>query len=309
MERLNLLRVTQRKALHFLFLKKTYIYHYVPFVQACSPLPSCACYRTSRAVTKMVKGRKSYFVLPKSLLYLAWLFTISSPLTFIWPLWLQGIKIDKSITKFSSRNSIIILFRKKYGIKKINQNLLGIKSNYFYVVILNQALLFNQIKQLLIETYYDMLTLETASQYSWLGFVIDNLGEFNSHIVWIHSICISEIYEIQVQGCSAMSSYSFLLQRDSQNSRDTWRNPFQGNQNRAELFLFPGESFGNQIWRQKKRWFLKESELYNKEINQWWEDQKQNMLVILQELVSKIVKPKSPKSKPSAKHVFPLFGV
>ena len=79
--------------------------------------------------------------------------------------------------------TVYYFFRKKYGIKKVNQNLLGIKSNFLYVIILNQALLFNQIKQLLIETYYDTLTLETASQYSWLGFVIDNLGEFSSNIV------------------------------------------------------------------------------------------------------------------------------
>ena len=68
-------------------------------------------------------------------------------------------------------------FRKRYGIKKVNQNLLGIKLNYLYVIILNQALMFDQIKQSIIETYYDTLTLETAFHYFWLGFVIDNLGE------------------------------------------------------------------------------------------------------------------------------------
>ena len=68
-------------------------------------------------------------------------------------------------------------FRKRYGIKKVDQNLLGIKLNFFYVIILNQALVFDQIKQTIIETYYDTLTLETAFHYFWLGFVINNLGE------------------------------------------------------------------------------------------------------------------------------------
>ena len=72
-------------------------------------------------------------------------------------------------------------FRKRYGIKKINQNLLGIKLNYFYVIILNQALVFDQIKQSIIETYYDTLTLETAFYYFWLGFVIENLGESSKY--------------------------------------------------------------------------------------------------------------------------------
>ena len=74
-------------------------------------------------------------------------------------------------------------FRKRYGIKKVNQNILGIKLNYFYVIILNQALVFDQIKQSLIETFYDTLSLETAFQYFWLGFVMDNLGEFNSNVL------------------------------------------------------------------------------------------------------------------------------
>ena len=72
---------------------------------------------------------------------------------------------------------LLFVFRKKYGIKKVNHNLLGIKYNYFYVIILNQALVFDQIKNLLIETYYDTLTLETAFHYFWLGLVIENLGE------------------------------------------------------------------------------------------------------------------------------------
>ena len=53
--------------------------------------------------------------------------------------------------------------------------------NYFYVIILNQALVFDQIKQSIIETYYDTLTLETAFYYFWLGFVIDNLGESSKY--------------------------------------------------------------------------------------------------------------------------------
>ena len=49
------------------------------------------------------------------------------------------------------------------------------------MIILNQALVFDQIKQSIIETYYDTLTLETAFYYFWLGFVIENLGESSKY--------------------------------------------------------------------------------------------------------------------------------
>ena len=57
--------------------------------------------------------------------------------------------------------------------------------------------MFDQIKQSIIETYYDTLTLETAFHYFWLGFVIDNLGELYIYILYSYPIHINaSIYEL-----------------------------------------------------------------------------------------------------------------
>ena len=68
-------------------------------------------------------------------------------------------------------------FRKKYAIKKIHQNLLGIRLNYVYAMVINQTSLFHDFKQILIEIFYNSLDLKQAYYYFWLGFLVENIGE------------------------------------------------------------------------------------------------------------------------------------
>ena len=72
-----------------------------------------------------------------------------------------------------------LLFRKCHVIRRRNVNVLDLKLQYAYGMVVTAFLGFHQIKHIFLELYYDLLGPNSAFCYWILGHLIENLGSLN----------------------------------------------------------------------------------------------------------------------------------
>ena len=70
--------------------------------------------------------------------------------------------------------SMTYCFSKRYSLKKMPQNLMDIKLNYVFALILSQVFVYDQTKNVFIGIFYESLGPEKAFKIWWLGFLMDN---------------------------------------------------------------------------------------------------------------------------------------
>ena len=70
-------------------------------------------------------------------------------------------------------------FRKYHVIKRRNVNVLDLKLNYTYGMLVTTFLVLDQVKQTYLELYYDFLGPDSTFFYWTLGFFVENLGSRN----------------------------------------------------------------------------------------------------------------------------------
>ena len=68
-------------------------------------------------------------------------------------------------------------YRKFHAIRKIQLNLLDLKLQYTFCMVMVYEVFFDQVKNILLQAYYDHLGLDTVFNSWWLSFLIENLGD------------------------------------------------------------------------------------------------------------------------------------
>ena len=126
-------------------------------------------------------------------------------------------------------------FRKKYAIPRRSHNMIGMKCNCIYALLLNQVNAFDQIKQLILEYFYEDIGIESAFQYWWSGFLVNYIGSDLTHY---YSCYIMITFPPQVQGLCAICSCIPLQQNGHQNLKDIKVKLFLGNQREDSTIQF-----------------------------------------------------------------------
>ena len=72
--------------------------------------------------------------------------------------------------------NIDLSFRKYHVIKRRNVNILDLKLQYTYGMLVTTFMVLDQVKQIFLEFYYDFLGPNSAFFYWILGFFVENLG-------------------------------------------------------------------------------------------------------------------------------------
>jgi hypothetical protein len=70
------------------------------------------------------------------------------------------------------------LIRKRYRLQRKPQNLIGIKTNWLYALIITESTVLKQLKIFVLEYYYNSMELDTVFYYWWIGHVfMDHIGK------------------------------------------------------------------------------------------------------------------------------------
>ena len=76
--------------------------------------------------------------------------------------------------------------------KKTPLNLMDIKLNYVYALALTQIFVYDQTKNFLLGIFHESLGPQKAFQFWWMGFLVENLGQWTEMLLYFQISTIKE---------------------------------------------------------------------------------------------------------------------
>ena len=106
-------------------------------------------------------------------------FSICAWCLYSWDLSISIITLPKNKGLFSTKiyTNLVLFFRKFHAIPKVDWNLMDLKLQSLFVNLMIIEVILDQVKNILIQNYYEQLGLENVFFLWWLSFYFENIGK------------------------------------------------------------------------------------------------------------------------------------